>query len=114
MSYQQGDIVIVPFPFTDLSDNKVRPALVVSNNFINSSQDVILVQITTQPQTGPYALKINNGDVSTPFKHPHTEQYIVCKKIAVIEKSIIRRKITVLDSVKLNEVIQKVKTLFDN
>ena len=48
--YRRGDIVLVPFPFTDLSSTKKRPALVVSpDSFNEHAQDVVLVAITSQP-----------------------------------------------------------------
>ena len=48
--YRRGDIVLVPFPFTDLSSTKKRPALVVSPDRFNAhAQDVVLVAITSQP-----------------------------------------------------------------
>jgi mRNA interferase MazF len=40
---EKGDIVILQFPFSDLSSSKRRPALVVANPI---GDDVILVQIT--------------------------------------------------------------------
>ena len=42
MPYNQGDIVLVPFPLTDLSSSKVRPAIVVSGVDVNNTDDVIL------------------------------------------------------------------------
>lgn len=43
-----GDVVVVPFPFTDLSISKRRPALVLSNEAFNfANQHSILVMITT-------------------------------------------------------------------
>ena len=43
MKYQQGDVISVPFPFTDLSTSKPRPALVLSNNLVAGTEDVIIV-----------------------------------------------------------------------
>ena len=43
---KRGKIVLTPFPFTDLTRNKVRPALIVSASLTNDN-DVILAFIST-------------------------------------------------------------------
>ena len=46
-TYRRGDVVLVPFPFTDLSGLSNRPALVVSRDSYNrATNDLILAQIT--------------------------------------------------------------------
>ena len=46
--YKQGQTVLVPFPFSDLTKSKKRPALVISANWYNKSKsDCILSAITT-------------------------------------------------------------------
>ena len=48
MTFQRGDVVLVPFPFTDLRSQKVRPAVVVSSSEYHASEpDLILGAITT-------------------------------------------------------------------
>jgi mRNA interferase MazF len=48
-TYKRGDVVLVPFPFTDLTGTKQRPALVVSDDAFNSTrEDVLVVAITSQ------------------------------------------------------------------
>ena len=60
--YSQGDVVLVPFPFTDLSTAKQRPALVVSSDALNSArEDVIVVAITSQVPT-----KLADDELSIP------------------------------------------------
>ena len=60
--YNQGEIVLIPVPFTDLSTSKRRPVLVVSNNNYNTtSSDMIVVAITSNlVQTG---ISITNSDM---------------------------------------------------
>jgi mRNA interferase MazF len=54
MAYVKGDVVLVPFLFTDLSASRVRPAVVVNSEEYGAySSDVIVAMVTSQPQTGP-------------------------------------------------------------
>lgn len=111
MQYSQGDVVLVPFPFTNLVESKVRPAIVVSNNTLhNHSNDVILVQCTTSENILPnFLFKVHNADVVTPFLAPRTYQNVVCHKIAVIEKGLIHKKITKIKPEVLPILLEKIK-----
>ncbi len=47
--YKQGDVLLVPFPFTDQSGSKQRPSVVVSSEAYNQTYpDVTLAPITSQ------------------------------------------------------------------
>lgn len=49
MTYKFGDIVLVPFPFTDQSNTKKRPAVVISSKAYNSERpDLIIMAVTSQ------------------------------------------------------------------
>ena len=51
-SYDFGDVVLVPFPFTDQRGNKKRPAVIVSSAAYNASRlDPILMAITSHVRT---------------------------------------------------------------
>jgi mRNA interferase MazF len=39
MKYKKGDIVIIGFPFSELSSTKKRPALIISNDTVNKTGD---------------------------------------------------------------------------
>lgn len=50
-SYRFGDIVLVPFPFTDQTTTKKRPAVVISSeNYNQHHLDLIVMAITSQQQ----------------------------------------------------------------
>lgn len=48
MTYNKWDIVLVPFPFTDLSSVKKRPALIISPEEYNKDGDLIISFVTSQ------------------------------------------------------------------
>ncbi len=57
----KGTIVIINFPFSDLSAVKKRPALVVADL---GSDDVILAQITSIANKDLYAIELKSEDFS--------------------------------------------------
>jgi mRNA interferase MazF len=60
----QGDIVLIPVPFTDLSARKKRPAIVISNNAYNrGGPDVVVVAMTSHPAIVPYSFQISSADL---------------------------------------------------
>jgi mRNA interferase MazF len=58
----KGDIVVILFPFSDLSSAKKRPALVLATP---DGDDVILCQITSRLVSDRYAILIGVGDFSS-------------------------------------------------
>ena len=54
MPHQRGDVLLVPFPFSDLSTTKVRPSVVISSRHYHSTQpDILLAAITSKLSASP-------------------------------------------------------------
>ncbi len=47
MMYSQRDIVLIPFPYSDLTGSKNRPALIISNSLLNKTEDKICCLVTS-------------------------------------------------------------------
>ena len=63
---EQGDIVLIPVPFTDLSSNKRRPVVIVSNDAYNRSvSDVVVVAMTSNPEVADYSFTITSSDLAS-------------------------------------------------
>ncbi len=54
MPFEFGDVVLVPFPFTNQAASKKRPAIVVSNgNYNRTKPDVVVMAVTSQFRPSP-------------------------------------------------------------
>ena len=48
-AYKRGDVVLVPFPFSDQTSTKKRPAVIISGNlYNNASSDIVIMAITSR------------------------------------------------------------------
>jgi mRNA interferase MazF len=88
--FEFGSVVLARFPFTDLSTNKLRPALVVSRDN-ERREDVVLAFITSNPQTAvnPDALRID----PTPVNGLKVPSVVRFDKIVTLEKQTIVGKL---------------------
>jgi mRNA interferase MazF len=61
---EQGDILLIPVPFTDLSSQKRRPVVVISNDAYNrKTKDVVVVAMTSNPATVDYSFTVTSSDL---------------------------------------------------
>jgi len=62
--YKQRDIVLITFPFSDLTGQKVRPVLILSNDIYNQqSLDLLVCGITANIKSAPYSIIVDVTDV---------------------------------------------------
>jgi mRNA interferase MazF len=64
MTPSQGDIVLIPVPFTDLSSRKRRPVVVISNDaYPRATNDCIVVAMTSNPRSTAFSLAVTSTDL---------------------------------------------------
>jgi len=100
--FVKGDVVVVPFPFSDLTQSKRRPALVIATLLGN---DVILCQITSRLVKDSYAISIEDSDFSTGSLRQSSN--IRPNRLFTADQQIILSKVGQLKPEKMNEVITK-------
>ena len=99
--------MLVPFPFTDLSGTKVRPAVIISHNL--PGDDVVVVFISTkQSRAEKYDVRIMQS-ASNGLKLAST---IKCTKLATLDKKIILGELGQLSKTDFAKVDQKLKAFF--
>jgi mRNA interferase MazF len=107
-SFSQGDVVLVPFPFTDLSAIKQRPAFVLSADRSNKVRpDLVVAAITSQiPATlsDDEMLLSGNELKETGLPKP---SIIKLSKIFTIHQGLIRRKIGQVSYSTREEILEK-------
>jgi len=99
----KGDIVVVPFPFSDLTQAKRRPALVVSELH---GDDYMLCQITSKSVKDKYAILIKERDFETGFLKQ--ESNVRPNRIFTADQHIILYQVGHLKTEKTNQIIERI------
>ena len=103
----KGDIVVVPFPFSDFSASKRRPAIVLASL---SGDDLVLSQITSKNISDSMSISIDSSDMLNGTLSVASN--IRPNKLFTTDESIILYKIGTLKIDKLKTVIAKVIEIF--
>ena len=110
--YKQRDIVLVPFPFSNLAGQKVRPVLILSNDTYNDqSADVVVCGLTTNLRPSAYSIIIATSDIEVVGTLRHTSR-VKADTIASLEQSLLIKQIARLKLAVFNQVIAQIQMLF--
>lgn len=101
--FMKGDVVVVPFPFSNLTRAKRRPALIIAEL---EGDDLILCQITSQRIKDKYAISINEDDFETGILKQRSN--VRPNRIFTADGHIILYRVGHLKSEKVREIIKRI------
>ena len=100
--FVKGDVVVVPFPFSNLAETKRRPALVLKPL---DGDDLILCQITSRQIYDRYAISLGDEDfASGGLRQPSN---LRPNRLFTADRALILYRVGALKPEKLAEVINK-------
>ena len=102
-----GDIVLTHFPFTDLSQAKLRPAVVLADVGMS---DWILCEITTSPLARAREIAIDANDLQVGILRSGSKART--DRLATLNESVFGRTIARLTDAKHDEIANAVRGLF--
>lgn len=103
--FERGKIVLVPFPFTDLTAQKVRPALIISRRRLNT-RDVVVIFISSVMPTRKTRADHVVTEKDSDFDQTGLKKTSVfrCDKIATLDKKIVLGEIGSLPPKHLRQI----------
>lgn len=111
MKYSQREIVLVPFPFSDLSTTKKRPVLIISNDDYNSKHDdVVVCVITSNKFKDDFSVVIKDDNLEYGFLPE--ESTIKYHKLFTINKSKIGKKFSIVNKELFGTISKNLCDLF--
>lgn len=110
--YRQGDIVLIPVPFSDLASHKKRPVLVLSNSQYNEkTDDIIAAAITSNLEEKEYIILISNNDLAE--GNLKVDSCIRADKIYTLSQNIVLKKFGSVKKYIIDNVQDKINKLIE-
>lgn len=105
--YLKGDVVVLPFPYSNLKQHKKRPALVLANL---KGEDIILCQITSKMRESSHCVLLEEQNFavgSLPIP-----SHIHCSLIFTVDKGLILKKVGTINMGTMVRVLQTFGNIF--
>jgi mRNA interferase MazF len=102
-TFVKGDVIVVPFPISDLTQSKRRPALVVAPL---EGNDVILCQITSKAVRDNYAIPLDDKEFASGSLQQASN--IRPNRIFTADSHIVLYRVGSLKKEKLSEVVERI------
>lgn len=99
----KGDVIVTPFPFSNLSSTIKRPTLIIATL---KGEDIIICQITAKKRPDPYKIELNKKDFK--IGGLKTNSFIRPSRILTIKKSLVLYQIGKISHDKIKEVENKI------
>jgi mRNA interferase MazF len=114
MSLQKGDVVLAPFPFTDLTQSKLRPALVIWAS-ATGGNDTTICFISSQNLTGlkPEEFLIEDSDAEFAGTGLKLSSKVIVSRIVTIDRNLISRRLGQLGANQLRQLDDCLIDTFD-
>ena len=107
--YEQQDIVLLPFPYSDLTAAKQRPALIVSNQKLNKEDRICCLITSKKTSEGLLVTQESLKQGKLPFT-----SWVKPHRIFTIHEKLIKRRLCTATKVFHKEVIQNLDEYLDS
>ncbi len=105
-----GNVYLVQFPFSDGTAAKLRPIMIISNEDMNQSDDVVVVPLSSRPsKTDPFSVYVGGADFAAAGLK--MDSAIKWTKPTTLAKKILVRRLGQMPTRLIDETRDKVRKM---
>ncbi len=110
-TYSFGDVLLVPFPFTDQTTTKKRPTIVISSDIYNQEKpDIILIAVTSQIST---PLQFGDMLITDWSKSGLIKPSAIKPIVTTLEKALVIKKLGKLEALDIQALKNFLKEIIE-
>lgn len=103
MNYQRGDIILIPYPYTDLSGTKKRPVIILTN--VDTFGNYIVAKITSVLRNDSVAFFLDSNNLSAAFDRPSE---VRTNELFTVSTSLVIKQISALNNLAIRRLLDKI------